>query len=76
MFPTIFEMVDYKQLNEIAAYGGFPTRYPYWRFGMEYNQLSKGYAYGLQKIYELSDAAEAHRVIEDGHVQGKLVLNI
>ena len=29
MFPTIFEMVDYKQLNEIAAYGGFPTRYPH-----------------------------------------------
>ena len=24
-FPTIFEMVDYDQLNAIAAYGGFPT---------------------------------------------------
>ncbi len=52
-FPTIFEVVDYDQLNEVAAYGGFPTRYPHWRFGMEYEQLSKGYAYGLQKIYEL-----------------------
>ena len=30
----------------------------------------------VQKIYELSNAAEAHRVIEGGHVQGKLVLNI
>jgi NADPH:quinone reductase-like Zn-dependent oxidoreductase len=30
----------------------------------------------VQKIYELSDAAEAHRVLEEGHVQGKLVLNI
>ena len=29
-FETIFELVDYKQLNEIAAYGGFPTRYPHW----------------------------------------------
>jgi stage V sporulation protein R len=28
----------------IAAYGGFPTRYPHWRFGMEYEQLSKGYS--------------------------------
>ena len=52
-FPTIFELVDYDQLNAIAAYGGFPTRYPHWRFGMEYEQLSKGYIYGLQKIYEL-----------------------
>ncbi len=52
-FPTIFELVDHDQLNAIAAYGGFPTRYPHWRFGMEYEQLSKGYSYGLQKIYEL-----------------------
>ena len=40
-FETIFEIVDYKKINEIAAYGGFPTRYPHWRFGMEYEQLSK-----------------------------------
>lgn len=52
-FTTVFELVDAKQLNAIAAYGGFPTRYPHWRFGMEYQRLAKGYAYGLQKIYEL-----------------------
>src|SRR5580704_11603119 len=52
-FPTIFELVEADELNAIAAYGGFPTRYPHWRFGMEYEQLSKGYHYGLQKIYEL-----------------------
>ncbi len=52
-FPTIFEVIDIEQLNAIAAYGGFPTRYPHWRFGMEYAKLSRGYAYGLQKIYEM-----------------------
>ncbi len=52
-FPQCFEVVDHDQLNAVAAYGGFPTRYPHWRFGMEYEQLSKGYSYGLQKIYEL-----------------------
>ena len=52
-FETIFEMVDYKTMNEIAAYGGFPTRYNHWRFGMEYEQLSKSYEYGLSKIYEM-----------------------
>ena len=52
-FPTVFEVVEADQLNEVAAYGGFPVRYPHWRFGMEFEQLSKGYHYGLQKIYEL-----------------------
>lgn len=52
-FPTIFELVDYDTMNQLAAYGGFPVRYPHWRFGMEYDQLSKGYRYGLQKIYEM-----------------------
>ncbi len=52
-FPIIFEVLDYKTLYEIAALGGFPIRYPHWRFGMEYNQLSKGYTYGLSVIYEM-----------------------
>lgn len=52
-FPVIFEMVDYDTMSQLAAYGGFPIRYPHWRFGMEYDQLSKGYRYGLQKIYEM-----------------------
>ncbi|MEM6654828.1 MAG: SpoVR family protein, partial [Planctomycetota bacterium] len=30
-FPTIFESVDADRLNEIAAKGGFPVRYPHWR---------------------------------------------
>jgi stage V sporulation protein R len=52
-FPTVFEMLTYDQMNEIAAYGGFPNRYPHWRFGMEYERLSKSYEYGLSKIYEM-----------------------
>lgn len=52
-FPVVFEILTYDQMNEIAAYGGFPSRYPHWRFGMEYEQLSKSYEYGLSKIYEM-----------------------
>src|SRR5262245_51593611 len=52
-FPVVFEMLTYDQMNEIAAYGGFPSRYPHWRFGMEYEQLAKSYEYGLSKIYEM-----------------------
>lgn len=52
-FPILYEVLDYKTMNEVAAYGGFPTRYPHWRFGMDYEQLAKGHEYGLQKIYEM-----------------------
>jgi stage V sporulation protein R len=52
-FPIIYEVLDYKTLYEVAAMGGFPTRYPHWRFGMEYDQLSKGHTYGLSTIYEM-----------------------
>jgi len=52
-YPVIFEVCDYDTINILAAQGGFPSRYPHWRFGMDYDQLSKGYAYGLQKIYEM-----------------------
>ncbi|MBN2800782.1 MAG: SpoVR family protein [Deltaproteobacteria bacterium] len=52
-FETIFEMCTYEEINMIASYGGFPTRYPHWRFGMEFIQMQKGYEYGLSKIYEM-----------------------
>jgi stage V sporulation protein R len=76
-FPTIFELVDADQLNAIAAYGGFPTRYPHWRFGMEYEQLSKGYNYGLQKIYELvinNDPCYAYLMKSNATTDQKLVM--
>lgn len=52
-FPQVFEMCDYDTINILAAQGGFPIRYPHWKFGMDYDQLSKGYRYGIQKIYEM-----------------------
>lgn len=76
-FPTIFELVDVDQLNAVAAYGGFPTRYPHWRFGMEYEQLSKGYSYGLQKIYELvinNDPCYAYLLLSNSLTDHKLVM--
>src|SRR6187455_2545206 len=76
-FPTVFELVDADQLNAIAACGGFPTRYPHWRFGMEYEQLSKGYHYGLQKIYELvinNDPCYAYLMRSNAITDQKLVM--
>ena len=76
-FPTIFEMIDADRLNAIAAKGGFPTRYPHWRFGMEFDRLSKGYHYGLQKIYEMvinNDPCYAYLMKSNGLVDQKLVM--
>src|SRR5678815_1952433 len=52
-FPVSFEMLDDEQINMVASYGGFPTRYPHWRFGMQYEYMQKSYGYGLHKIYEM-----------------------
>ena len=38
---TIFEMLRSEEISQVAAYGGFPKRYPHWRFGMEYERLRK-----------------------------------
>jgi stage V sporulation protein R len=76
-YETIFEVLDYDELSEIAALGGFPTRYPHWRFGMEYEQLSKGYRYGLQKIYEMvinNDPCYAYLLRCNQRVDQKLVM--
>lgn len=52
-YPTIVQLLTYDEISEIAAYGGFPVRYPHWQWGMEYEELQRGYEFGMHKIYEL-----------------------
>lgn len=52
-YPTVVEMLTYDEISEIAAYGGFPVRYPHWKWGMEYEELQRGYMHGMHKIYEM-----------------------
>jgi stage V sporulation protein R len=76
-FPTVFEILTYDQMNEIAAYGGFPNRYPHWRFGMEYERLAKSYEYGLSKIYEMvinNNPSYAYLLEGNSLVDQKLVM--
>jgi stage V sporulation protein R len=76
-FDVIFEEVDHDEMSAIAALGGFPNRYPHWRFGMEYEQLSKSYTYGLAKIYELvinNDPCYAYLLASNPLVDQKLVM--
>lgn len=72
-----YEMVDYRMVNQLAAYGGFPLRYPHWRFGMEYERLSRSYAYGLHRIYEMvinTEPVVAYLLASNNFVDQKLVM--
>src|ERR1700678_1662792 len=76
-FPVIYEMCDYEQMNQIAAYGGFPQRYPHWRFCMEYEKLRKQHHYGLGRIYEMvinNDPCYAYLQESNALVDQKLVI--
>src|SRR6266849_426909 len=76
-YETIFEVIDADDLNEVAAYGGFPTRYPHWSFGMSYEELRKGYDYGLSKIYEMvinNDPCYAYLMRCNHTIDQKLVM--
>ena len=76
-FPVIFEMCDWEQMNQLAAYGGFPTRYPHWKWGMEYEKLRKQHHYGLGRIYEMvinNDPCYAYLQESNQFVDQKLVI--
>jgi stage V sporulation protein R len=76
-FETIFEVCTYEEINMIASYGGFPTRYPHWRFGMEYLEMNKSYEFGLSKIYEMvinTDPSYAYLMDCNLMVDQKLVM--
>ncbi len=76
-FPVVFEMVSSEEMSMLAAYGGFPTRYPHWRFGMEFEQLHKSYTYGLSKIYEMvinTDPCYAYLMDCNSDMDQKLVM--
>jgi len=76
-FETRFELVDYRQMNQVAAYTGFPNRYPHWAFGMDYLRMAKSYAYGLHRIYEMvinNDPSYAYLLASNKLVDQKLVM--
>ncbi len=76
-FETIFEMVPSDAINALAAQEGFPVRYPHWRFGMNYDQYSKGYEWGLSKIYEMvinTNPSYAYLMSSNSYVDQKMVM--
>jgi len=76
-YPVIFEQLTSEQISQVAAYGGFPQRYPHWRFGMEFEKLRKQHKYGLGKIYEMvinTDPCYAYLLNDNAMVDHKTVI--
>ena len=72
-----FEILDYKRIQEVAAFGGFPVRYPHWRFGMDFEGLTKSHVYGLSHIYEMvinNNPAYAYLLEGNSLVDQKMVI--
>lgn len=78
VFPEVrFIMLEFDQMNKVAAYDGFPSRYPHWRFGMAYERMRKSYAWGLHRIYEMvinTDPCYAYLLTSNLTVDQKLVM--
>lgn len=76
-YSTLFVILSYEQMSQVAAYGGFPQRYPHWRFGMEYERLRKQQKYGLSRIYEMvinNDPCYAYLLEDNMMVDHKTVI--
>ncbi len=76
-FPVRFELLAPRDVNALAAWGGFPVRYPMWRHGMEFDRLEKSRQWGLAKIYELvinNDPVVAYLVSTNSFMEQKLVM--
>lgn len=76
-FEIVYEVLDWEEINEVAAYGGYPARYPHWRFGMEHLELARSYSYGLSKIYEMvinNEPTYAYLLAANHMVDQKLVM--
>ncbi|MFQ3294351.1 MAG: stage V sporulation protein R [Halobacteriales archaeon] len=52
-YPVNYWIVDYDEMNELIAYGGFQHRYPHWRWGMQYDRQRKQGRYGGGKAFEI-----------------------
>ncbi|MBI1948001.1 MAG: SpoVR family protein [Deltaproteobacteria bacterium] len=77
MFDCYYEMLDFDEINMVASYMGFPVRYPHWKWGMEYERMSKSYEYGLHKIYEMvinNDPCYAYLLESNAMTDQKMVM--
>jgi len=52
-YDVNYWIVDYDEMNELIAYGGFQNRYPHWRWGMGYDRQQKQGQFLGGKAFEI-----------------------
>ncbi|MFK5604670.1 AbrB family transcriptional regulator [Haloferax volcanii] len=52
-YPVNYWVVNYDEMNQLIAYGGFQERYPHWRWGMTYDRQRKTDQFGMGKAFEI-----------------------
>ncbi|MFP8888591.1 SpoVR family protein [Natrialbaceae archaeon A-CW2] len=67
-YPVNYWIVDYDEMNELIAYGGFQSRYPHWRWGMQYDRQQKQGQYGGGKAFEIvNNDNPAHAFLQESN---------
>ena len=67
-FPVNYWIVDYDEMNELIAYGGFQDRYPHWRWGMQYDRQQKQRQFLGGKAFEIvNNDNPAHAFLQESN---------
>jgi len=76
-YPVNYWIVDYDEMNELIAYGGFQERYPHWRWGMAYDRQRKQGQFLGGKAFEIvnnDDPAHAFLQVSNSLADQKAVI--
>ncbi|WP_369684417.1 SpoVR family protein [Haloarchaeobius sp. HME9146] len=67
-YEVNYWIVDYDEMNELIAYGGFQHRYPHWRWGMQYDRQQKQGQYSGGKAFEIVNNDDpAHAFLQESN---------
>jgi stage V sporulation protein R len=67
-YPVNYWVVDYDEMNELIAYGGFQKRYPHWRWGMAYDRQQKQGQFLGGKAFEIVNNDDpAHAFLQESN---------
>jgi stage V sporulation protein R len=67
-YPVNYWIVDYDEMNELIAYGGFQQRYPHWRWGMAYDKQQKQSQFLGGKAFEIvNNDNPAHAFLQESN---------
>jgi stage V sporulation protein R len=67
-YSVNYWIVDYDEMNELIAYGGFQQRYPHWRWGMQYDRQQKQGQFLGGKAFEIvNNDKPAHAFLQESN---------